>query len=173
MLQRDSTKIEMWGGRCGVSTTSLYVVSVSVLGCIHTKYNAAAKIFHDTSCVHVTLRLPITCLSNPTQMHHSKLRDSTVVLIPCYGYYVRTPRPLPGTQLVRNPARFRHSVRFGVNAALIRAVGSKAFYYVPEAWQLSRFFLIVFDKYILITFSWQECSKKRHNILQFCFMTHY
>lgn len=44
MLQRDSTKIEMWGGRCGVSTTSLYVVSISVLGCLHTKYN----IFHDT-----------------------------------------------------------------------------------------------------------------------------
>lgn len=45
MLQRDSTKIEMWGGRCGVSTTSLYVVSVSVLGCVHTKYNAVAKFF--------------------------------------------------------------------------------------------------------------------------------
>lgn len=102
MFQRDSTKIEMWGGRCGVSTTSLYVMSVSVLGCVHTKHNAAAKIFHDACCVprcdrvHVTLRLPITCLSNPTQRHHSKLQDSTVVLIPCYGNHVRTP-PTPST----------------------------------------------------------------------------
>lgn len=144
MLQRDSTKIEMWGGRCGDSTTGPYVVSVSVLGCVHTKYNTAAKIFHDTSCVpaatvsmsHYGCR---SRLSNPTQMHQSKQQDSTVVLILCYDNYVRTPRPLPGTQLVHNPACFRHSVRFGVNAALIWAVGPKAFCYVPEVWQLSFF----------------------------------
>lgn len=104
--------------------------------------------------VHVTLRLSITCLSNLTQMHHSKLQDSTVVFIPCYGNYVRNPpapRHIPRLLSSQRPVWCECSLNLSSwpKSFLIRTRNLAA---------IQIFFLIVFDKHILITFSWQECS---------------